>query len=60
VRRSRALSGSPVRVTNLAAAGNLTHVAVDLRKPGAVVAGTRIGKILQRASGHAPVNSSYC
>jgi hypothetical protein len=53
-------SGSPVRVTNLAAAGNLTHLVVDLRKPGAVVAGTRIGRILTLANGYSLVNSAYC
>jgi hypothetical protein len=53
-------SGSPVRVSNLAAAGNLTHLVVDTHVPGAIVAGTRIGRILQVANGYALMSSEYC
>lgn len=53
-------SGSPVRVTNLAAAGNLTHLVVDVRKPGAIVAGTRIGRMLAVAGGYSVISSPYC
>lgn len=53
-------SGSPVRVTDLSAAGDLTHLIVDLRRPGAVVAGTRIGKMLRLAKGYSLVSSEYC
>lgn len=51
-------SGSPVRIGTLEAAGNLTHLVVDTRRPGAAVAGTRISKIL--SSGWSLVNSPYC
>ena len=53
-------SGSPVRVTNLQAAGNLTHLVVDTRWLPSFIAGTRIGKILQIAKGWALVNSGLC
>ena len=53
-------SGSPVRVTSLRAAGNLTHLVVDTRWVPSFIAGTRIGKILQIASGWSLVSSSVC
>jgi hypothetical protein len=53
-------SGSPVRVTRLQAAGNLTHLVVDTRWLPSFIAGTRIGKILQIASGWSLVSSSLC
>jgi hypothetical protein len=53
-------SGSPVRVTGLRAAGNLTHLVVDTRWLPSFIAGTRIGKILQIASGWSLASSSLC
>jgi len=53
-------SGSPVRVTDLEAAGNLTHLVVDTKWLPSFIAGTRIGKILQIASGWSLVNSPLC
>jgi hypothetical protein len=53
-------SGSPVRVTGLAAAGDLTHLVVDRNWLPSIIAGTRIGRILQIASGWALVSSSLC
>jgi hypothetical protein len=53
-------SGSPVRVTGLAAAGNLTHLVVDPAFLPSFIAGTRIGKILQIAGGWSLVNSDIC
>jgi hypothetical protein len=53
-------SGSPVRITDLKAAGNLTHLVVDTRFLPNFVAGTRIGKILSIASGWRLVNSPLC
>lgn len=53
-------SGSPVRVTRLQAAGNLTHLVVDTRWLPSFIVGTRIGKILQIASGWSLVSSSLC
>jgi hypothetical protein len=53
-------SGSPVRVTGLEAAGNLTHLVVDSRWVPSFIAGTRIGKILRIASGWRLANSSVC
>jgi hypothetical protein len=53
-------SGSPVRVTNLKAAGDLTHLVVDTNWLPSVIAGTRIGKILQIATGWTLVNSPLC
>jgi hypothetical protein len=47
-------SGSAARVGTMAAAGNVTHLVVDLRYPGAYHAGTRITRI------GTPVNSPYC
>jgi hypothetical protein len=42
-------SGSPVRVTRLQAAGNLTHLVVDRRWLPSFIAGTRIGRMVQIA-----------
>jgi hypothetical protein len=54
-------SGSAVRVgTGLAAAGDLTHLVVDTRWLPSFIAGTRIGKILQIASGWSLVSSPLC
>lgn len=55
-------SGSPVRVTNLQAAGDLTHLVVEFppKHPGAVVAGTRISKMESLAKGYTLVSSPYC
>jgi hypothetical protein len=53
-------SGSPVRVTNLKAAGDLTHLVVDTNWLPSFIAGTRIGKILQIATGWTLVNSPLC
>ena len=53
-------SGSPVRVSNLAGAGNLTDLVVDTAHPGAVVEGTRLTSIEQIVGGWTLVNSSYC
>jgi len=53
-------SGSPVRVTGLAAAGDLTHLVVDTKWLPSFIAGTRIGKILQIAKGWSLASSSLC
>lgn len=53
-------SGSPVRVTDLKAAGDLTHLVVDSRWLPSFVAGTRIGKMLRIAKGWQLVNSPLC
>jgi hypothetical protein len=53
-------SGSPVRVTGLAAAGDLTHLVVDSKWLPSFIAGTRIGRILQIASGWSLANSALC
>lgn len=53
-------SGSPVRVTDLRAAGNLTHLVVDRRWLPSFIAGTRIGKILQLAKGWELVDGTPC
>ena len=53
-------SGSPVRVTRLQAAGNLTHLVVDTRWLPSFIAGTRIGKMLAVASGWSLVSSGLC
>jgi hypothetical protein len=53
-------SGSPVRVTDLKAAGDLTHLVVDTRWLPSFIAGTRIGKILSIANGWSLANSSLC
>jgi hypothetical protein len=53
-------SGSPVRVTDLAAAGDLTHLVTDTNWLPSFIAGTRIGKILQIANGWRLVSSPLC
>ena len=53
-------SGSPVRVTDLKAAGDLTHLVVDVRWLPSFIAGTRIGKMLQIASGWSLASSTLC
>ena len=53
-------SGSPVRVTDLKAAGDLTHLVVDANWLPSFIAGTRIGKILDIANGWQLVASSLC
>ena len=53
-------SGSPVRVTDLEAAGNLTHLVVDTKWLPSFIAGTRIGKMLQIANGWSLMNSPLC
>lgn len=53
-------SGSPVRVTDLRAAGNLTHLVVDPDFLPAFIAGTRISRMLELASGYTLVDSSLC
>jgi hypothetical protein len=53
-------SGSPVRVTDLAAAGDLTHLVVDATWLPSVVVGTRIGKVLEIAQGWHLVSSRLC
>jgi hypothetical protein len=53
-------SGSPVRVTDLKAAGNLTHLVVDTTWLPSFIAGTRIGRMLQIAGGWSLSSSSIC
>ena len=53
-------SGSPVRVTDLKAAGDLTHLVVDTNWLPSIIAGTRIGKMLEIAPGWRLVSSSLC
>jgi hypothetical protein len=53
-------SGSPVRVTNLRAAGVLTHIGVVPDYFPSNVFGTRIGKMLSIAQGWSLVSSSLC
>lgn len=53
-------SGSPARVTDLSAAGNLTHILVHPQWLPNVVAGTTISKILKIASNWDLVDSSIC
>lgn len=53
-------SGSPVRVTDLKAAGDLTHLVVDTQWLPSFIAGTRINKMLQIASGWSLRNSALC
>lgn len=52
-------SGSAARIQDLKAAGDVTHLIVDLRYP-AYNAGTRITKMLSLANGYTLVNSPYC
>ena len=53
-------SGSPVRVTDLKAAGNLTHLVVDPKFLPSYIAGTRIGKILEIAGSWTLRSSPLC
>jgi hypothetical protein len=53
-------SGSPVRVTDLKAAGNLTHLVVDTGWLPSFIAGTRIGRISQIAGGWTLASSQIC
>ena len=53
-------SGSPVRVSNLRGAGNLTDLVVDTAHPGAAVEGTRLTTIKRIARGWRLVSSPYC
>jgi hypothetical protein len=53
-------SGSPVRVTDLKAAGNLTHLVVDTTWFPSFIAGTRIGRIQQLAGGWTLADGAPC
>ena len=54
-------SGSPVRVTDLKAAGDLTHLVVlEPNWLPSLIAGTRIGKMLEIANGWRLVSSPLC
>jgi hypothetical protein len=53
-------SGSPVRVTDFEAAGDLTHLVVDANWLPSFIAGTRIGKMLQIANSWRLVSSPLC
>lgn len=54
-------SGSPVRVTDLKAAGNLTHLVVSSQWLPSFIAGTRISKMLKIAGrGWTLVDSPLC
>lgn len=53
-------SGSPVRVTDLKAAGNLTHLVVSSKWLPSLIVGTRIGKIMQIAKGWSLTDSPLC
>jgi hypothetical protein len=53
-------SGSPARVSDLSAAGNVTALVVDTRYPGAFIAGTRITAIQKIAGSWSLVSSPYC
>jgi hypothetical protein len=53
-------SGSPVRVTDLKAAGNLTHLVVDENFLPSFIAGTRIQKMLKIAGDYNLANSPLC
>lgn len=52
-------SGSAARVQDLRAAGDVTHLVVNLKYPG-YNAGTRITKMLSIAKGYSLVDSPYC
>jgi hypothetical protein len=47
-------------VTDLAAAGDLTHLVTDANWLPSFIAGTRIGKMLQIANGWRLVSSPLC
>ncbi len=49
-----------MRVTDLKAAGDLTHLVVDTRFVPAFVAGTRIGKMQKIAGRWSLVSSPLC
>lgn len=53
-------SGSAVRVTDLKAAGDLTHLVVDTKWLPSFIAGTRIGKMLKIAKGWELADSPLC
>ena len=53
-------SGSPVRVTDLKAAGDLTHLVVDTNWLPSFVAGTRIAQMLDIAGAWQLVSSPLC
>lgn len=53
-------SGSPVRVTDLKAAGNLTHLVVNRNFLPSFIAGTRIQKMLKIANGYNLADSPLC
>ncbi|WP_189055932.1 hypothetical protein [Longimycelium tulufanense] len=53
-------SGSPVRVTDLKAAGNLTHLVVSPDWVPSFIAGTRIQKMLKIAGGWRLLTSPVC
>ncbi len=53
-------SGSPVRVTDLKAAGNLTHLVVNPRFLPSFIAGTRITKILEISGSWTLLDSDLC
>ena len=53
-------SGSPVRVTDLRAAGDLTHLVVSSDWLPSFIAGTRIGTMLRIAQGWALLGSPLC
>jgi hypothetical protein len=53
-------SGSAVRVTDLRAAGDLTHLVVSSKWLPSFIAGTRIGKMLNIAKGWDLVSSPLC
>lgn len=53
-------SGSPVRVTDLRAAGNLTHLVVDPGFLPSFIAGTRIGRMEEIAGSYTMVDSALC
>jgi hypothetical protein len=53
-------SGSAARVSNLAAAGNVTALVVDTRYPGAFVVGTRMTAIQSIVGSWSLVSSPYC
>jgi hypothetical protein len=53
-------SGSAVRVTDLSAAGDLTHLVVDTNWLPSFIAGTRMSRILEIANGWSLVSSPLC
>jgi hypothetical protein len=53
-------SGSAVRVTDLEAAGDLTHLVVDTNWLPSFIAGTRIGTMLAIAKGWSLADSQIC